>query len=494
MKTNLSFKIFGVLLLTALAVVLLMVAVLRVLLYNDFADYISSVEVGSLADMAGRMQREYLLNNDWSPVRQDPTLLQRIAADATDSFFEKWLPEMRPEPTPSNPIHWRHIRLFNISGRIFLLDHNGTHLAGAAGAMSEKPLMEVYANGKVVGWLGLAPAPFQENPLAIALLSRRIDLLNHVGIGVFLLVVLASILFSRHILAPVKKLTAGTRALASRKFNTRIHVAARDELGELARAFNTMAQTLERYEHLRRKWTAEISHELRTPLAVLRGEIEAVIDGVRPMNADLSDSIHAEVLRLSNLVDDFHTLSLSDIGAFPCKNEPVQPMEVLRETLQSFQTRLDQKAIAVSVLVDPGQDVWIPGDAIRLAQLFSNLLENTLRYTDGPGRLTVRQQSGAEGWHLFFEDTAPGVPDTALPHLFERLYRVDTSRSRELGGSGLGLSICRSIVSAHNGRIRAYHAASGGLGIDIFFPASQQTFRGQPGGNPDDPTDSHSRR
>jgi two-component system sensor histidine kinase BaeS len=205
-------------------------------------------------------------------------------------------------------------------------------------------------------------------------------------------------------------------------------------------------------------------------LSILRGELEGVIDGVREVNREVLESLHAEVMHVSKIVNDLHQLSLADTGALAFKKEPVDPIQILKNILQIFRSRLEQRKIELHDNLEPVEPVIILGDADRLTQLFSNLLENTLRYADVPARLKIWNTRVQNRLTIYIEDSGPGVPEKSLVHLFDRLYRVEKSRSRSQGGSGLGLSICKSIVENLGGEIRAANGTSGGLRIEIVLP------------------------
>ena len=207
---------------------------------------------------------------------------------------------------------------------------------------------------------------------------------------------------------------------------------------------------------------------MRTPLSILRGEIEALQDGTRPLDAAAVASLHEEVWRLRRLVDDLYQLSLSDLGALQYRKEPVQVDVVLREEVTSLAAALREKKITLDVQINPG--LALDADAGRLRQLFSNLLHNSLRYTDRGGRLRVRAAMEDGSMVIDVQDSAPGVVEAALPRIFDRLYRVERSRSRDSGGAGLGLAICQRIVQAHHGSITAHPSPLGGLWIRIRFP------------------------
>jgi two-component system sensor histidine kinase BaeS len=215
---------------------------------------------------------------------------------------------------------------------------------------------------------------------------------------------------------------------------------------------------------------AELSHEMRTPLAVLRGEVEALVDGVRPLTTAAMLSLQDEVARVTRLVEDFHQLALSDLRALPCSFALVQPAALLRDAVG----RVTPRALAAGLRLDldtgnaPQLARW---DTQRIGQLLTNLLENSLRYTDAPGGIRLQLCAGGPGEAvLSVDDSAPGVPAEDHARLFEPLYRADASRSRRLGGSGLGLAICRAIVCSHGGHIEAGASTLGGLGVVVTLP------------------------
>ncbi|HEY6894862.1 MAG TPA: ATP-binding protein, partial [Rhodanobacteraceae bacterium] len=275
---------------------------------------------------------------------------------------------------------------------------------------------------------------------------------------------------ARWLLEPVHALAAGTRALAAGDYARRIEIARSDELGRLAGDFNDLAATLEQHRDARRRWGADIAHELRTPLSVLRGEIEALQDGVRAPTPAALDSLGAECERLGGLIEDLYQLSLADAGALEYRFGRIDLGEIVRDALD-LQNRAS--ADAGLTLESEIEATPIRGDARRLAQLVANLLANARRYTDAPGCIRVQARATAGGARLIVEDTAPGVPAEALPRLFDRLYRVEGSRSRAAGGAGLGLAICRAIADAHGGRIEASPSPLGGLRIVVDLPRSE---------------------
>ncbi|MEZ4483317.1 MAG: ATP-binding protein [Syntrophotaleaceae bacterium] len=267
----------------------------------------------------------------------------------------------------------------------------------------------------------------------------------------------------------ITSLAAATHLLTAGKYDTRVPAGTSDELDQLAHDFNSLAQALERNQQLRRQWVADIAHELRTPLAVLRGEIEALQDGVRPRSAASLAMLHDEIMHLNRLVEDLYQLSLADINALSYCKESTDLGETLRQAIEPFRGEFTERGIELNCAI-PASTIFILGDKARLHQLFSNLLENSLRYTDSGGELKVRATKTPAQVTIDFEDTAPGVPGDKVRHLFDRLFRVEGSRSRRTGGAGLGLALCKTIVEAHDGTITARPSPLGGLWVEIVLP------------------------
>ena len=278
-------------------------------------------------------------------------------------------------------------------------------------------------------------------------------------------------MLARGLLAPVKRLVEGTHQLAAGNFSTRVATNSQDELGKLAQDFNQLASTLEKNQQMRRDFMADISHELRTPLAVLRGELEAIQDGVRQFTPESVASLQAEVGTLTKLVDDLHQLSLSDEGALAYQKAPVDIVNLLEVAAGAFRERFLARGLRISLSLPEHAVVF--GDGDRLMQLFNNLLENSLRYTDAGGELQIQGRIDAHTLRLTFSDSAPGVTDAQMGKLFERFYRAEGSRSRASGGSGLGLAICVNIVAAHNGTLHADHSPLGGISVTVSLPLNE---------------------
>lgn len=372
----------------------------------------------------------------------------------------------RPQPPPR-----RAAAPLDLAQRLLLLDAKGEIVNGNPDVRRDSPSIAIKSGGRIVGRLLLQPLPRLQGDIDLAFAR---DQRKHAAIAAALVLLGAIALafaLSRWLLAPIRSLGQGTRALSQGDYATRLPTTRRDELGELARDFNSLAGALQANQQARQQWGADIAHELRTPISILRGEIQALQDGVRVAGPDTLASLQAECARLQSLVEDLYELSLSDAGALAYRFETQDLAALLREAVAAQQGAMRDAGLELTLAAPADGSLPVRADARRLAQLFGNLLNNSRRYTDAPGRVSV-EAVRKDGWcRITIDDTAPGVPPDALDRVFDRLYRVEPSRSRAFGGAGLGLSICRNIVLAHGGRIDASAAPAGGLRIRILLPA-----------------------
>ncbi|UYG00613.1 ATP-binding protein [Halomonas sp. GD1P12] len=265
-----------------------------------------------------------------------------------------------------------------------------------------------------------------------------------------------------------RALAGATRRLTEGDYHIRLRARGRDELSRLAQDFNLLAETLEASRNARARWVSDTAHELRTPLAVLRGEIEAMQDGVRALDQENLGSLAQEVDQLERLVADLRLLSQSDAGALDIQLSPMDLSDSLLGRLSDADRWLADSGLALSTEIAP--NVMVLGDPQRLRQLWSNLLDNSCAYTVAPGTLDVRLTVEAHQAVVIWQDSAPGVPESELSRLTERLYRVEGSRSRASGGSGLGLSIASALAGAHGATLTASTSPLGGLCWTLRFP------------------------
>ncbi|HEY33419.1 MAG TPA: HAMP domain-containing protein [Dehalococcoidia bacterium] len=278
---------------------------------------------------------------------------------------------------------------------------------------------------------------------------------------------------SRRILAPVRSLTSAARQLGSGDFSQRVNVKDRGELGELADTFNSMASDLERAEQLRRNMVADAAHELRTPLSNIRGQLEAVRDGVLKPDADTIRSLEEEASLLSRLVDDLQELSLVEAGELKLNRQTKDINRLIEQAVTAQQTQAAAKGISVSADL-PNKLPSVSIDSHRIGQVLRNLLENAITHTGTGGTISVSARQQEDSIEVAVADTGEGIPSEDLPNIFERFYRVDKSRARATGGSGLGLTIARRLVEVHGGMIEAYSEPGKGSRFTFTVPMIEQ--------------------
>jgi two-component system OmpR family sensor kinase/two-component system sensor histidine kinase BaeS len=316
----------------------------------------------------------------------------------------------------------------------------------------------VVVNGQQVGavMVGSMVEPAL-NPLdADFLRSVNLAMLLGATVGGLLALVLGSLLFFQ-ITKPVGEVTAAAEAVAGGDLSRRVDVHSEDEVGRLAAAFNIMANTLEQQESLRKAMVSDIAHELRTPLSLIQGNLEAILDGYYDLSLENIEAVHGDTVVMTRLVNDLRVLAVAEAGQLTLEWEAVDLAELVRRVVDRFSSQAAERKVALRAEIESSIPP-VSGDEQRLIQVLNNLLSNALRHTSAGGTITlsVRVQDGADGKRnvlVSVADTGEGIATAVLPHVFDRFYRVDRSRSRASGGTGLGLPIARQLVEAHSGRI-----------------------------------------
>ena len=473
---RLSHKLFGVHLVVSFVLLLLVGMTFTFYSSRHFQEMADRLENEILTILSYELALEYQRSQNWDEFKNIPNAFDRFIQTTLKNkghfppFHDPPGPKTHPKPPfpPDRPGPSGFPPRLDIA----LYDAGKTRIAGPDFLEqvpdSKVKFSPVSLHGETLGWIGLRQNDDPPRPGREPAFRERSEIFYTVGVIVFILAGLVSYGLSRYILSPVNELVRGTRALAGFRFDTRIDVRTKDELGLLARDFNQMAETLETYETMRKQWMMDISHELRTPLSVLKGEIEALLDGIRPFSPERMDSLHSEILYLEHIVNDLHFLSVADAGALTLKPGHIRPVEILKLVLDLFETRFKAESLTLVNRLTYGREE-ISGDGDRIRQLFSNLIDNALKYARKPGTLTLADRVENRMLVIVLEDSGPGVPPHAVDKLFDRLYRVDPSRNRT-GGSGLGLSICKAIASAHNGEISAVNAKGSGLAVTLRLP------------------------
>ena len=305
-----------------------------------------------------------------------------------------------------------------------------------------------------LGTLLINPEPLPDEPV-VASQESSLPSINRFlvssGLSAAGAALVLTFFFSRRILAPVESLSRAARDLARGDFSRRVPVSSRDEVGELARTFNTMAEELAATEEMRRNLVADVAHELRTPLSNVRGYLEAIRDGVVKPEAATLNSMNEEVLLLTRLIEDLQELAQAESGQLNFNLQQCDMSEVSKKSVAALQPKAEAAGITVDLNAE--YDAPAVADQERMSQVLRNLLVNAINYTPAGGRVNLTVVPRRGDVEVTVRDTGIGIPAEELPHVFERFYRVDKSRSRATGGVGLGLTIARRLVEAHGGRI-----------------------------------------
>ena len=265
---------------------------------------------------------------------------------------------------------------------------------------------------------------------------------------------LLSYLLTRRVLRPLVQMSGASRQIAAGNFSTRVEAAGNDEIGELGQAFNRMSDSLERIEQLRKSMVSDVAHELRTPLTNLRGYLEGLSDGLIPPDRATFDMLQQENLRLVNLVEDLGQLARADAASAYLDRRPVDLAGCIDEMLALYRINIEEKRLRVATQF-ADTDATVSADRDKLLQAVRNLIDNCLKYTPEGGRVTITGARTAGGLRVEFVNDGPGIPEAELPFVFERFFRAEYSRSRDVGGAGIGLAIVKQLIEAHGGQVGA---------------------------------------
>jgi two-component system sensor histidine kinase BaeS len=473
-------KLFALL---ALAIALALGALGSVTVLNlrsGFVDYVNALDLARLAPLAQELDQRADATQGFDGLRDRATwdaLLHRLLDPKPPHGAPDPVAKHPPPPLPPPPsVHDDHGRANDappppaLSPRVSLLDAKHQWIVGAPLRPNalQRPLQQ---NGTRVGWLALQPLTHPVDSRDTDFLAAQIrDMAMLAGLLLLLALGVAWV-FARHLLAPLRDVEQSADRLASGKYGLHLETSRRDELGDLVRHINRLSSALQANESARRRWVADISHELRTPLSIVRGELEAMQDGLRVADADGLRSLHEEVMRLDRLVDDLHQLSMADLGTLSYRPQLLDIAELIGIACSSLEPIARQAQLTIACDLSP---VQVRADADRLRQLIDNVIGNALRYSDAGGRVQISMVRHAQSVDVIVDDTPPGVDADSLARLFEPMYRGEASRDRKRGGSGLGLAIAQRIAVAHDGTLHAMASPLGGLRIVLTLPSVQR--------------------
>ncbi|MEI6207524.1 MAG: ATP-binding protein [Desulfuromonadales bacterium] len=470
MKLHVTHRVFLAILAANAIIVLFMLLIMQWSVDRGFLRYVNQLEQNRVERLATKLGKAYGVSRNWEFIQKSPeTVSQLIGETIAESSPPPppviTEPRQEPDTTPNR-------RLYRFEKRIVVLDARRSPVFGASNPADIRIFKPISDRGKVVGYLGLSPSKFLSDTHQLKFVKDQKLLFALIALLMLLVAAAISLPLARLLVRPLKKLAAATSHLSSGQYDIRVPVDSDDEFGHLSRDFNALALSLDKNEQARRQFVADISHELRTPLAILGGEIEAIQDGLQDLSLSSISSLQVEVFRINRLVEDLYQLALSDVGALAYRKSDVNLTEIVTESISRARSTVAESLLTLTVHL-PDEPVILFADPERMSQLFDNIMNNSQKYTDSGGSLDIALEVAQDAVIIDFKDSEPGVTEAERKKLFDRLYRVEGSRSRASGGAGLGLAICRNIVEAHEGAIEALHSPSGGIWIRITLPLSR---------------------
>ncbi|MFI7854107.1 sensor histidine kinase efflux regulator BaeS, partial [Acinetobacter baumannii] len=329
--------------------------------------------------------------------------------------------------------------------------------------MSYRPIM---VNSQVVGYLGLKPVLDKEDALSINFFSNQKRYLLLIYALTLLSSLVAALLMATYFKKPIQRLLNATNELTKGNYQHQVVIKRNDELGDLSTQLNHLAEILHQHEESRRQWVADTSHELKTPLAVLQAQIEAMQDGIRKATPEHLDAMMRQVSSLKKLTQDLADLAQADAQQLKCYLSSVNPWEVILQEVENFRPKLEQAGLEIEV---EGEGASLLLDRDRFKQIIVNLIGNSIRYTETGGKIHIHTSQTPQEWTLYVDDSPFGLSDEQLSRLGERFYRVDDSRTRSTGGTGLGLALSCKIAQALGGTLSFEHSPLGGLRCVLTF-------------------------
>lgn len=353
-----------------------------------------------------------------------------------------------------------------LSSRLSLYDEKQQFIVGepATDQISFRPII---VGDQVVGYLGLKPVLDQDDASSINFFSNQKRYLLLVYALTVLSSLIAALLMATYFKKPIQRLLKATLELTRGNYQHQVVIKRNDELGDLSNQLNHLADILHQHEESRRQWVADTSHELKTPLAVLQAQIEAMQDGIRKATPEHLDAMMRQVSSLKKLTQDLADLAQADAQQLKCYFAEVNPWDVVLQEVENFKATFEQHQLDVTL---SGEGALLSLDRDRFKQIIVNLLGNCVRYTEQGGKIQIHTQQNEQQWILYVDDSPLGMTDEQLARLGERFYRVDDSRTRSTGGTGLGLALSCKLAQALGGSLTFDHSPLGGLRCVLTFP------------------------
>lgn len=415
--------------------------------------------------------KQYQIAQQQNEILKNPALFKARLNNEQDgdqlpipSHFEPFTPQARQ----SRGMNFSDHDELGLSWRLGLYDQNKEHLAGVKA--SNMLLQAILVEKQVVGYLALKPSLSQDDVLSIKFFKTQQRYLLFVYILSFILSLIVALLLARSFRKPIKDLLFSANQLSQGNYQHHVDVKRNDELGDLSQVMNQLADILYQHEQSRRQWVADTSHELKTPLAVLQAQISAMQDGIRQATPEHLAKMQHQVSSLKKLTQDLADLAQADAQQLKCEFQMVDVWAIVENEISNFQEKFEQKAMNVQL---DGSPITLFTDVDRLRQIIVNILSNSLRYTEQGGTIHLHTALHEQHWILHIDDSPLGLSDEQLSQLGQRFYRVDDSRTRSTGGTGLGLALSKKIAQILGGDLKFAHSPLGGLRCSICLPCPE---------------------
>jgi len=465
---SLSWKLAGALLLMVIVSVGLMAYITNRSTAREFQQYISHGSMMYTQDLAGTISQFYSETEGWADIQRQldnlviPRNSRLIVADISGVIIG------------DTDIEWLG-RTVQETGLV-----NGTPII-----VSEKVIGELYGfsagmmgRGRMGGMMGSAPSVSMLDVAEQNFLSRVNDSLWIAGLISAAVALLLGLALTRQLTRPIRALTTGARQIAKGDFGYRVKVQSKDELGQMAQSFNSMATSLDDSERARQRLTADIAHELRTPLTVIEGTAQGILDGVFKPDKEHLKTIKEQTTLLTRLIGDLRDLSLIESGQLKLNFTPTDIVELVRRKLSQAELKAKEKNIKLELKASSNVP-QVKLDSDRIEQVIANLIANAVRHSFSGGDVAVSIDTVADDRQhqvvnpsvvITVTDTGEGIAPEHLPHVFERFYRAEDSRARSEGGTGLGLSIVKQMIKAHGGQVWAESEPDKGSSFYVALP------------------------
>lgn len=483
-------KLFSYFFLFSLLLVVLSLFLVQLGLDKGMLDYVNARESRAMTPVIEELSAHYQRYGNWQRLQGNHRFFKQVIDQALDeSGFER--PRVGPPPRsfkrpprpgdgapPSHPPPSRRGDRERPEqgrpgpphgpGRHGLLDDERNLVVGHYKSDQDHIYLNIDTGQGVVGYLAIVKRKNVSEGYELNFVDQLNQYLLIIGIALILFTAILTLPLARHLTQSIRRITSGMNKLTQGHYDIELKENRNDELGFLSRDVNELARTLKQNQSARQRWLADVSHELRTPVAILQAHVDAMLDGIRPMDKEQLESVGEDVKQLQRLIDDLHELARSDIGTQHYRKQSIDLNEYLPDWLARHETALLERGIAI-VYKAPEKDAYMHADPARLQQLFDNLLSNALKYALNATQVVVTLNVSKSAVDISLEDDGEGVDEEQLPLLFDHLYQAHKHDNKIPAGSGLGLAICRKIVEAHNGEIEPYQSTLGGLGISIHF-------------------------